>query len=1056
MGCTSSTARRSAPRLDKVGEATPSSPSSSSSHSELPVILESSTLSTGYREMSSQTTASRSVQPQTPQRRLHHRRRREPHLDHHLSDRLDVLTRYLQRASKFDKQEALYIQTQQAIDDLLDDIHSFFIVYEAEKRPLWRLAQTGRVVQQVESFHRTLDAITARCGLAVVGPSGSGPSLPRWQSRWRRMRAERLVFFKSYLDEQEVVAISNSRVREYSDQLELLTLLKYDAQKFATLLTADELELLERSFAFVASCCGNSVDTEMDMMLLPEWFVAPYERTKQKVKWQRVAVTVQKAPRGMSSRELLGLASIWSRLQHPHVMKMLGACHVSRNRFFVVAEGTPLTRCLGDQGFPIWRALFEAALALQFLHDRRVGLDSLSCSDLVLFRCGDRDVVMVAGFNFRQIRLTSESSAVFDRKNYIDGEQDDPLLEDDESDTDYDDVDVVHQVKTFPAYSFEKKMHWQAPELSGSSLGPTEASDIFVLGMCAIEAFGGNIEDNNATRPPALTDPLKWTLVEQMCSCDPKNRPLLADVLASFQVFAADEEKASADFSSTKRRKKAAHPSLRKTEQRATPTSVECALCEIQAWCDASPERLVLNYQLYERMNDVVARLEVMDTNRTTSQFFSLASLIFRFRDLLQRHVNENPLLRLAATRHAIKMIKELHEELDILMDRFSIDRSGASIHSWSSKQTSFCEQYWKRFRLSLTKDARRLTSNLSGELEISLFRALLAYEVKKHNASYSPRELEIFQTTLEKLENPNQHYKPRATMLTPLPHWFVPHYEVAFNELDVLNRGVFGSVYAGKWMGVDVVVKEIFTIDKPGGASRRGAISYAKESIEDSHQQFLNDVTSWSTLDHAHVLRLLGACHVDSHQFILCEYADHGSIDNYLFSVPAENRGICARRMLHQAALGLLYLHERNIVHADLRCCNILVDTHGTVKLTDFVPSSLYKKRLPNESAVNSDNAIRGVCHWLAPECLGGVAPTFASNVYSLAMCAIEVLSGELPWGCEMSGAAIRAKVSQGLLPPRPANCFSDCEWNLIQRMCCYYPEERIAMSDVVKLLAI
>ncbi|KAE8980436.1 hypothetical protein PF011_g22444 [Phytophthora fragariae] len=441
MGCTSSSARRSSSRLDNLEEATPCSPSLSSPHSEAPVILESPTSSTGYREMSSKTSTLRSVQP--PRRRLHRRRRREPHLDHHISDRLDLLARYLQRTSKFDKQAALYLQTQQAIDDLLDNIHSFFIIYEAEKRPLWRLAQTGRVVQQVESFHRKLDAITARCGLAVVAPSGAGPSLPRWQSRWRRMRSERLVFFRSYLEEQEVVAVSNSRVREYADQIELLTLLKHDAQKFDTLLTADESELLERTFAFVVSCCGTntSVDAQLSLMSVPEWFVAPYERTKQQFKWQRAAVTVQKAPRGMTSHECLELAT----------------------------------------------------------------------------------------------------------------------------------------------------------------------------------------------------------------------------------------------------------------------------------------------------------RLEVMGASRIARHLPTLASLILRFRDMLQRHVNENPLQRLAATRQVIETNLKLHGELDVLMDRLRIKRSGASIHSWTSQQASHREQLWKCVRLSLAKDSQTLSSELDGEQELALLGALLAFEVKKRNASSPP-----------------------------------------------------------------------------------------------------------------------------------------------------------------------------------------------------------------------------------------------------------------------------------------------------------------------------
>ncbi|KAL3660546.1 hypothetical protein V7S43_014301 [Phytophthora oleae] len=352
MGCTSSNTRRTASRLDKVEEAMPASPSMSSSLSDAPVILESPTTSTGYRQMSSKLATPPTMQP--TRRRLHRRRRREPHLDHHLTDRLDMLARYLQRASKVDYQEVLYAQTQRAIDDLLDNIHSFFFLYEAEKRPLWRLAQTGRLVHEVESFHRNLDAITARCGLAVVASSGSGSSLPRWRALWRRMRAERLTFFRSYLEDHEAVAVSNSRVREPADQFELLTLLKYDAQKFDTVLTADELELLERTFTFVAGCCNNSMNfTELGMMSLQEWFVAPYERTKQQLKWQRAPVTVKKAPQTMTSGECFKLANTWSRLQYPHVMKLFGACHIGRRRFFVVAEGTPLTRCFGDEGFPL-------------------------------------------------------------------------------------------------------------------------------------------------------------------------------------------------------------------------------------------------------------------------------------------------------------------------------------------------------------------------------------------------------------------------------------------------------------------------------------------------------------------------------------------------------------------------------------------------------------------------------------------------------------------------------------------------------------------------------
>lgn len=126
-------------------------------------------------------------------------------------------------------------------------------------------------------------------------------------------------------------------------------------------------------------------------------------------------------------------------------------------------------------------------------------------------------------------------------------------------------------------------------------------------------------------------------------------------------------------------------------------------------------------------------------------------------------------------------------------MDRLRINRSGASIHSWTSQQASYREQLWKRVRLAFAKDVQTLTGKLDGKHELSLLGALLAFEVKKRDASYSARDLELLQTTLVKVEETHQVMTPGATpgfrtteskTMLALPPWFVPPYEVVFNEL--------------------------------------------------------------------------------------------------------------------------------------------------------------------------------------------------------------------------------------------------------------------------------
>lgn len=124
----------------------------------------------------------------------------------------------------------------------------------------------------------------------------------------------------------------------------------------------------------------------------------------------------------------------------------------------------------------------------------------------------------------------------------------------------------------------------------------------------------------------------------------------------------------------------------------------------------------------------------------------------------------------------------------------------------------------------------------------------------------------------------------------------------------------------------------------------------------------------------------------------VLC--LSHGTISDYLYRQKSEHE---TWSKLHQAAVGLPYVHSRHIVHGDLKCNNILVGDGRKAKVTDF-------------GILFSVGAIRRK----APEVIQSkTRGALASDVYSLGMCIIEAVTGCLPW-VNMPDVAVKTQASR------------------------------------------
>ncbi|KAJ8521330.1 hypothetical protein ON010_g17836 [Phytophthora cinnamomi] len=274
--------------------------------------------------------------------------------------------------------------------------------------------------------------------------------------------------------------------------------------------------------------------------------------------------------------------------------------------------------------------------------------------------------------------------------------------------------------------------------------------------------------------------------------------------------------------------------------------------------------------------------------------------------------------------------------------------------------------------------------------------------------------------------------FKPYAhniaeKMSTRMPaNCIIPPFEVKLNQL--VGAGNTGGDYRAKWLDADVAVR-LFVPDA-------------------TMTTFADEVVVWHQLRHPNVIKLYGACNI-GHHFFVCEWASNGSLVNFLSA--CEKRGEPRRpwKFLHEAALGLAYLHERKIVHGNLCSNSILIGSDGLAKLADFGVSGSTK----------DGSSGYGSVRWQSPEQLRGEEASFASDIYSFCLCAVEAVTGKAPWDrCDDEECKRRKEEWDAVTHPDGFGPvlfgFTADLCTLASKMCGNDPHNRVSALVVVQML--
>ena len=173
------------------------------------------------------------------------------------------------------------------------------------------------------------------------------------------------------------------------------------------------------------------------------------------------------------------------------------------------------------------------------------------------------------------------------------------------------------------------------------------------------------------------------------------------------------------------------------------------------------------------------------------------------------------------------------------------------------------------------------------------------------------------------------------------------------------------------------------------------------------------------STLAHDHIARLYDVG-IDSigRPYLAMEFVEGEAIDAYCRSRDLPLRGRIA--LLLQVMAAVAHAHARLVVHRDLKPSNILVTKEGQVQLLDFGIAKLLEGERTHDTALTELGGRALTLDYASPEQIRGEPLGTASDVYSLAVVAYEVLTGSRPYRLKCGSAAEREEAIAMADPPR------------------------------------
>ena len=217
------------------------------------------------------------------------------------------------------------------------------------------------------------------------------------------------------------------------------------------------------------------------------------------------------------------------------------------------------------------------------------------------------------------------------------------------------------------------------------------------------------------------------------------------------------------------------------------------------------------------------------------------------------------------------------------------------------------------------------------------------------------------------------------------------------------LGSGSTGTVYRATdpFIGRILAIKT-FRVDLQAGPVRDRFL-----------QRFYHEARISGGLSHPNIVALFDVGEIDGLPYLVFEHVEGPTLD---IAIAKAGRLDSAEtiRVVEQTASALDFAHSKGVVHRDIRPANIILATDRRVRIADFGIARIEGSQLTQHGEV------LGTPAYMSPEQIRGQELSAESDLFSLAVCAYEMLTGQRPFVGKTQPEMLEALVYSPPAEPR------------------------------------